>query len=91
MNTQRRKTIKEMVIKLDDLRSQLETVKDDDLEALKSDEREGFDNMSEGLQQSERGQAIEQAADNLDAAYDALEQATDSIQECIDALEQAGE
>jgi hypothetical protein len=44
-------------------------------------EREKFDNMSEGLQQSERGEAIEAAADALEQVADDIENALDSAGE----------
>lgn len=38
----------------------------EDLEGVKDDEQEKFDNMPEGLQESERGQAIQNVADSLE-------------------------
>lgn len=64
--------------KLDDCKSELETLKDD--------EQEKFDNMSDGLQQGERGQAIEEAAGQLSEAFDALETAVSSAEECVGML-----
>jgi hypothetical protein len=40
----------------------------DDIENLASEEREKFDNMSEGLQAGPTGQAIEEAAEILEGA-----------------------
>ena len=51
--------------KLEDLRSEIEDFKDQ--------EREKYDNMSENLQGSEKGEAISQAADTLENAYSAME------------------
>jgi len=51
------------------------------LEELRDAEQEKFDNMSEGLQASERGQAIETAANNLSSAYDDVETALASLEE----------
>lgn len=41
------------------------------------DEQEKYDNMSEGLQNADNGQAIEAAAENLTNAADHLEEAVD--------------
>lgn len=41
------------------------------IEELKDEESEKFDNMTEGLQQGEKGQAIEAAAQALEQALDA--------------------
>ena len=43
------------------------------VEACATDERDGFDNLSEGLQQAERGQQMEANADALDEAVSNLE------------------
>lgn len=60
----------------------------DDIETLysevsdhRSDEESKFENMSENLQNSDRGQAIEQAASDLNEAEDLLESALHVINE----------
>lgn len=52
----------------------------DELETMQEDEQDKYDNLPEGLQESERGEAMMEAADNLENAVSALE-------ECIDALD----
>ncbi len=47
------------------------------LEEIKEEERAAFDALSEGLQQSEKGQAIEAAGDNLDEAISSVQAAID--------------
>lgn len=44
-------------------------------------EQEKFDNMSEGLQQAETGQRIEQAAEALSRVKEAVESAIESLEE----------
>ena len=56
---------------LDDIRSEIEGIKDD--------EAEKFANMPEGLQGSDRGQAMESAADALGEAESELEAATEEL------------
>ncbi len=51
------------------------------LEGAASEEWEAFENMSDGLQQSENGQNIEAAAEALDSAVNSLEEAEDQITE----------
>lgn len=53
----------EMKAKIEAALSNLESVVND----LASEERDKFDNMSEGLQASETGQKIEEAADTLES------------------------
>ena len=53
------------------------------LEVLKEEERECFENLPEGLQESEKGQQYEENADDLETACDDLENLIESIQEVI--------
>lgn len=57
MNNIRRKAIDALVERLDILRS--------DIEMIAEEEQDAFDNLPEGIQVSERGEAMEQAADEL--------------------------
>jgi septal ring factor EnvC (AmiA/AmiB activator) len=80
MNAADRKQVSDLVSKLEELNQQFEDVKTS-IEELAEAEQEKFDNLTEGLQASEKGQAIEAAAGALiDAA------SADSIQDAIDAL-----
>ena len=72
MNKDRRDRIAKIKEALEDLRGQIED--------LQSEEREAFDNMPEILQQSERGQASESAADALQSAYDAADEAITNLE-----------
>lgn len=75
MNAQRRKEIEEVLNELADLRSRVE--------ALHEEERDAFDNMPEGLQASERGQASEAAASALDDALSAFDEIESSLNEAM--------
>lgn len=65
MNKQQRKNLSDM---LDEIAGYVST-----LEEMAEEEQEKYDNMPEGLQDSERGQAIQEAADNLQQAADDLQ------------------
>lgn len=65
MNDARRKVIDEAAELLGRAKTLLEIARDE--------ERGAYENLPEGIQASERGQAIEAAADKLDEAVDALE------------------
>lgn len=71
MNNARRKQIQAVLNELADLRSRVEE--------LQGEEQDAFDNMPEGLQQSERGQASEQAADALDTALSAFDEVESAL------------
>lgn len=73
MNAQRRKEIQAVLNELADLCSRVVT--------LQNDEQEAFDNMSESLQQSDRGQASEGAASALENALTAFDEIESSLNE----------
>ena len=83
MNAQDRKAISGLVSELEALRSQVEDV-GARLRELADAEQDKFDNMNEGLQAADNGQAIEEAASNLSDAADAAE--SGNIEEALDAL-----
>jgi hypothetical protein len=45
------------------------------LEDIKNENQDSFDNLSEGLQQTDKGQEMEQAISDLDEAISALQEA----------------
>lgn len=74
MNKLRREAIAAIAEKLEELKSDIETLKDE--------EGEYYDNMPESLQGSEKGEKAE-------AAVSAFESAMDSIDEALSSLEEA--
>lgn len=73
MNNPTRKTIAKLLEQLADIR--------DTVDELQSEEQDKYDNLSEGIQASERGEAIQEAADNLESAVSSLEEAIDYLTE----------
>ena len=76
MNNERRKEITAILEQMSELRGKVED--------LQNQEQEAFDNMPEGLQQSDRGQACETAASRLDdamTAFDEIESALEDAKE----------
>lgn len=76
MNRERRKRI-------DTVRDKLEELMEE-IEALHDEEAEAYDNLPESLQESERGEAMSEAVDNLEIV-------ASSIQEAIYCLESASD
>ena len=76
MNKQRRKVISDIQDQLSTLAEAINNVWDE--------EQEAFDNLPEGLQESERGEAMQEA-------INALESAASLCEELDDALAQARE
>lgn len=71
MNKIRRQKLQKIIEDLIKSKNELENVMDD--------ERLSFDNLSEGLQATMRGSAMEEAIDNLDSAMDSINEAIDYI------------
>ena len=91
MTASRRKKLQAIIEAIEDLRSQLED-QQSDLEELKDEEMEYFENIPENLQFSERYERAETSSSALEDAYDTLEDlisrlgdVTSSIEEAIDA------
>lgn len=89
MNRDRRK-------RLDEVRNRIEIAKDDltqaleDLGSIRDEEQEAFDNLSEGLQQTDQGQRTEAAADALGSAHSDLESMSDvDLQGVLDNIDEA--
>ena len=48
---------------------------------MKDEEEDKFDNMPEGLQESERGEAMQEAIEQLETACDNLDEVISALQE----------
>lgn len=84
MNNAQRKAIAELVVKLNNLKDEAGTL-GAQIQELADDEQEKFDNLSEGLQQSDNGQKMEESAQALG---NAAQLACDGeLQQAIDELE----
>lgn len=53
------------------------------LETIQADEQDKFDNMPEGLQGSESGEAVQKAASDLEEAVEELGTAIDAVDNAI--------
>ena len=75
MNKQRRKLIDKAITKLEEIQTELESVKDD--------EEEAYDNLPESLQLGDRGEAMSEALDNLECAISGIEEAADYLRDAM--------
>jgi len=71
MNKENRKELEKAISLIEDAKQIIESIKDD--------EQDKFDNLPEGLQQSERGEKFEENVSVLDDALSQLEEAIDNI------------
>lgn len=76
MNKQRRKELEEAVRLLEEAYSTIEIIMEQ--------EQEAFDNMPEGLQESERGEQMQENIDNLDSCLSDLENVKEQVEEVIE-------
>jgi hypothetical protein len=77
MNAKRRGEIRGLEARIELLR--------DELDALREEEQEYFDNMPESLQAGDRGERAEAAVAALDEAIEGLDDATTALAEALDA------
>lgn len=76
MNAERRKELASIIERLGNLK--------DDLESVRDQEEECFDNLPEQLQVSERGEAMQENYEEMDGILGDLEDIVNRIQEIID-------
>lgn len=73
MNAERRERIGRISQKLRDL--QLE------VDAIRVEEEDSFGNLPESLQESEKGDRMQECMDSLERAYDSIDDALDALDE----------
>lgn len=73
MNAKGKKQISEWVNTLTGIKSSME--------GMQSEEQDKFDNLPDGIQDSERGEAMQEAADQLEYAAENISDAIDNLQE----------
>lgn len=71
MNKDRRKRIEAQRDKLDEIRAELETIRDE--------EQDYYDNMPESIQSGTKGQAAEASVEVLDDAISSIQEAMDHL------------
>ena len=71
MNRIRRKSLRTILGQMDELSTVLETVKEA-LQDVLNEEQEAYDNLPEGLQESARGQQMQEYIDALEGVVDSL-------------------
>lgn len=72
MNKQRRNELNDIIERLEGLMA--------DVEALRDEEQDCYDNMPENLQYSERGEMAENAISEMDNAISSIEDAISSLE-----------
>lgn len=75
MNNERRKDLRRAY-------SLLEAAEEIIRDAM-DDEQEGFDNLPEPIQESEKGEVMEAAVDSMESALEAIEEAKDHVSDAV--------
>lgn len=75
MNKQNRKELQGYVDSLDEIKCAIEQ--------MQCGEEEKFDNLPEGIQESERGDKFQEAIENLESSSSSIEEAIDYLNEII--------
>ena len=76
MNKERRKAIEEIIDQLGVLKEQVESISEE--------EQEAYDNLPEGIQYSERGEAMGENATDLEDAASTIDEAITTLQDIIE-------
>ena len=76
MNKQRRKRIEKVIEKIGEIKTEIEEIREE--------EQDAFDNLPESFQYSEKGETMEQHIDNLDNAEGAAGEVEDYLNEVIE-------
>ncbi|MEM1046506.1 MAG: hypothetical protein AAGL24_10155 [Pseudomonadota bacterium] len=71
MNKARRKAIDAIVARIDELKA--------DVEIIRDEEQDYFDNMPEGIQDGEKGEVAQSAIDSLDDAVNTIDDIVESL------------
>ena len=90
MNNARRKTLGDLADELRNLSGQYDDIKTQ-IETVRDEEQEAFDNMPESLQGGEKGQLAEAAIEAMDEAIGSIEAIDSSLDDAIGSLETAQE
>ena len=75
MNNDRRARIQALINKLEDIK--------EDIDFIKDEEQESYDNMPENFQAGERGDKAQEAIDNLDYAYSQIDEVREYLEEAL--------
>lgn len=76
MNQKNRKNIEKLIEKLDEVKT--------DLEFMQEDEESKYNNLPESIQDSGKGGDMQEAIENIESAVGSIEEAVDCLQEIVD-------
>lgn len=77
MNKERRKRIENAIANLQDVM--------EEISAIQEEEQEAFDNLPEGIQDSSRGELMQETVDGLDNVTSDLDNVISDLQDVLDS------
>lgn len=86
MNKIRKNIISEKIKELKSIQSQVETIIEE-LEEVRNDEESAYDSLPYGIQESERGETMQENIEELDEQLSAIEELTSNIEEITGGLQ----
>jgi flagellar biosynthesis chaperone FliJ len=90
MNKERRKALAQLATEIEELKGKLDDCKTQ-LETIKDEEQEYRDNMPENLQDGEKAQHTDEVIEALETGFDTLDTIDSELQEVLDNLQTAQE
>lgn len=90
MNKQRRKEIKQVIDRLEEIRGEVGFLLDT-VQGIMDEETEYRDNIPENMQGGDRFEMADNACNELESAHDTLDQVDNGLSEVISSLESAAE
>ena len=84
MNGARRKQLGQILEELEKTKSIVENI---DLQSVKDEEQDAYDNMPEGLQQGEKGEQINEFINYLEEAQTGIEEALSGLATAIENVQ----
>lgn len=76
MNKARRAKLNALINALTELKS--------DVELLQEEEQDAFDNLPESIQETDRGEAMQDAADSMSDAMDLIDEAVEALETAME-------
>ncbi|USM11496.1 hypothetical protein vBCbaSRXM_51 [Citromicrobium phage vB_CbaS-RXM] len=91
MNKQRRKEIERIIADLTTTIAQAVDQAKTDIEMVRDEEQDSYDNMPESFQEGEKGERAQVAIDALESAVSELEEIEGSVENAVNSLNEAME
>lgn len=90
MNNGRRKALSKLHAMIEEIKGKLEDA-NSEIETLKDEEQDYYDNMPESLQGGEKGEKAQSAIDALEEVNNSLDDIVGNLDDVLSKIDEAGE